>query len=215
MTIEDDPERVEASIVSEVFKATKDDPQVKEAAGNLGQTAVTVTKTINNVLLPIAAVNFAFDKARVYFERQFQMDLNEKVSSIPSEHVVEPKASVAGPALQGLAFTHEEPSLKELYLSLLRTHLLNVTDSLTEEAVEIPQMAVMIDNWIRLGLIEVSYGQWLTGGVKYDWAYQRPEYLKLKEEHEVSGIKVSPHNGYLLRTQLGHNFAKAVGIIGD
>jgi hypothetical protein len=35
--------------------------------------------------------------------------------------LVEPKASIAGPALQGLAFTHEEPNLKEMYLSLLAT----------------------------------------------------------------------------------------------
>lgn len=102
-------------VLGEIIKAAGDSPQAKEAANNLGQTAVTLTKTINNVLLPLAAVNFAFDKARSYFNGRFQQDLGEKTAKIPSENVVEPKASIAGPALQGLAFTHEEPSLKDMF----------------------------------------------------------------------------------------------------
>lgn len=43
------------SIVTEIIKAAGEHPNVKEAAGNLGQTAVTLTKTINNALLPLAA----------------------------------------------------------------------------------------------------------------------------------------------------------------
>jgi hypothetical protein len=66
---DDDPIKVakdSVSLVAEVIKAAGDNPQVKEAASNLGQTAVTLTKTINNVLVPLAAINFAFDKARTY-----------------------------------------------------------------------------------------------------------------------------------------------------
>ena len=109
------------SLVGEVLKAAGDDPKVREAASNLGQTAVTITETINNALLPLAAVNFAFDKARAYFDGKFQQDISEKTAAIPLEHIVEPKASVAGPSLQGLAFAHEEPNLKAMFLSLLAT----------------------------------------------------------------------------------------------
>lgn len=109
------------AISSELIKAAGDGPEAKEAARNIGKTALTVTKAINNALLPLAAVNFAFDKARIYFEEKFQKDITEKVASIPSEELIEPKASVAGPALQGLAFSHDEPNLKEMYLSLLTT----------------------------------------------------------------------------------------------
>lgn len=109
------------ALVGEILKVAGDNPNVKEAASNLGQTAVTITKTINNALLPLAAVNFAFDKARTYFNGKFQNDLAAKAAAIPAESVVEPKASIAGPALQGLAFTHEEPNLKDMYLSLLAT----------------------------------------------------------------------------------------------
>jgi len=47
----------------------------------------------------------------------------EKAAGIPPEHVVEPKASIAGPALQALAFSHEEPDLREMYLNLLRASM--------------------------------------------------------------------------------------------
>lgn len=110
-------------VVAEVMKAAGDNPNVKEAANNLGQTAVTLTKTINNVLLPLAAVNFAFDKAKAYFAGKFQEDLSEKTAQIPQDQIIEPKASVAGPTLQGLAFTHEEADLKEMYLNLLATSM--------------------------------------------------------------------------------------------
>lgn len=113
------------SVVGEIIKAAGSNEQVKEAASNLGQTAVTITKTINNALLPLAAVNFAFDKAKTYFSQHFQQDLSAKAENIPPENLVEPKASVAGPTLQGLAFTHEEPNLKEMYLNLLATAMDN------------------------------------------------------------------------------------------
>ena len=109
------------ALVGEILKAAGDNPNVKEAGQNLGQTALTITKLINNALLPIAAVNFAFDKAKVYFAETFPQDIAAKTAAIPPEQIVEPKASIAGPALQGLAFTHEEPNLKEMYLSLLAT----------------------------------------------------------------------------------------------
>lgn len=109
------------ALVGEIIKAAGDNLDVKEAGVNLGQTALTITKTINNVMLPLAAVNFAFDKARIYFAERFPQELSAKASAIPAEQLVEPKASIAGPALQGLAFTHEETNLKDMYLSLLTT----------------------------------------------------------------------------------------------
>lgn len=106
-------------ILSEVVRIAGDDPNVKQAGSELGKTALTVTRTINNALMPLAAVNFAFDKARKYFSERFESDLSKKAEKIPPESLVEPKASVAGPALQGLAFAHEEESLKDLFLELI------------------------------------------------------------------------------------------------
>ena len=261
------------SLVSEIIKAAGDNPNVKEAAGNLGQSAVTLTKTINNALLPLAAINFAFDKARAYFNGKFQQDLSEKASRIPSEAMVEPKASIAGPTLQGLAFTHEEPGLKDMYLNLLATamdgrisitahpafveiikqldaedadlmrgalstraaipiarllittigeqgykivttHLLNLCGGpLQTTPIENPRLPAMIDNWSRLGLVEVDYNQHLTDAASYEWVEQRPEVVRFRQEHETETVKVTHQKGILTRTQLGLRFASAVGLL--
>jgi len=272
---EDDPIKVAhegISLVAEVIKAAGDNQQVKEAASNLGQTAVTLTKTINNVLVPLAAINFAFDKARIYFSGKFQQEIAEKAEAIPAEHIVEPKASIAGPTLQGLAFTHEEPNLKEMYLNLLATamdgraanlahpafveiikqldsedarlirealqspialpivqihrklkggtvynllvqHLLDLTDSTTGEPVEDPQLPAMVDNWIRLGLIEVTYDKHLADLTKYLWVDLRPEYLRLSQNPQPDEATVEYVKGILRRTELGKRFAKAIGLL--
>jgi hypothetical protein len=256
------------SLAAEVIKVAGDNPQVREAASNLGQTAVTLTKTINNVLVPLAAINFAFDKARVYFSGIFQQEIAAKAETIPPEHIIEPKASIAGPTLQGLAFTHEEQNLKEMYLNLLATsmdgrsasvahpafveiikqldsedarlvqgalqspvaipivqvhrkkknggyniliqHLLNITDSETGLPVEDPTLPAMIDNWIRLGLVEVMYDKFLNDPTSYSWVDQRPEYIRITEVPQADEATVTYQKGPLNRTELGKRFAKAV-----
>lgn len=260
------------ALIGEIMKAAGDNPNVKEAGSNLGQTALTITKTINNLLLPIAAVNFAFDKARAYFAEQFQQDLSTKAAAIPFEQLVEPKASIAGPALQGLAFALEENNLKDMYLSLLATAmdgriaaeahpafveiikqlnseearllqdllrkpdfspvveirkttigsegwmvvesgLMNFCNLGTMAPVENPRSAAMIDNWVRLGLVQVSYTQYVTGAEAYAWVDQRPEYLRSKTQHENETIKVSFEKGSIWRTALGFQFGRAVGLL--
>lgn len=109
------------NVLSEMLKAAGDDPNVKKAAANLGKTAVTVTSTVNTLLLPFAAINFGVEKARAYFTSKFEGDLAQKTKDIPAEKLVEPKASIAGPAVQGLAYSHEEDTLKDMYLNLLAT----------------------------------------------------------------------------------------------
>lgn len=111
------------SVLGEVINAAGDNPDIKQAGNELCKSALTITKTINNALIPLATVNYAFAKARKYFEEKFLNELELKAKDIPPEDVVEPKASIAGPALQGLAFSHEESSLKEMYLSLLASAL--------------------------------------------------------------------------------------------
>jgi hypothetical protein len=269
--VTDPVEDAKGAVVGELIKATRDNPDVKEAGRKLGQAANTVATTINNALLPLAAVNFAFDKARTYFAGTFQQDLSQKAEAIPPEHIVEPKASIAGPALQGLAFTHEEPQLRNLYLSLLATamdkrkatdahpafveiikqmtaeearliqnvlrssnaialvevrketagedgwrslarHLGHLCDD-KDTPVEDPAAPAMIDNWTRLGLVEVSYERFLTGADSYKWVEERPEYKRLRQEHETDKVKLSYQRGLMARTALGIQFARAVGLI--
>ncbi len=273
MTIDNSIETAKngVALVGEILKAAGDNPNVKEAGHNLGQTALTIAKTINNALLPLAAVNFAFDKARVYFSEKFQQDISQKASAIPPEKLIEPKASIAGPALQGLAFTHEEANLKDMYLSLLATsmdgrvaseahpafveiikqldseeadlirgilqspnaiaivevrittvgeqgwialatHLLNLTSIKTSLPVEVPRFPAMVDNWVRLGLVDVDYAKHLTAEHSYDWVEDRPEIVRYRQTHESETKKLSFVNGVIMRTSLGIQFAKAVGL---
>ncbi len=273
MTIDDSIKtaRNGVALVGEILKAAGENPNVIEAGQNLGQTALTITKTINNALLPLAAVNFAFDKARAYFSGRFQQDISAKTSTIPLEQVVEPKASIAGPALQGLAFTHEEPNLREMYLSLLATamdgrvaadahpafvevirqlssedaqliqgalqsvaaiaiveirlntvgqqgyrtlarHVLNLTNSTTNAPVENPQLAAMVDNWVRLGLVNVDYMTKITDLAAYEWVEQRPEVIRFRQTYENETQKLDFANGILIRTAFGAQFARAVSL---
>ncbi len=108
-----------AQVAKDLMELAKNDENTVAASKNFGESAVIISKTIKNCLLPLAAVNFGIDKAKKYFEDRFKKDLEEKIQSIPAENIVEPKASIAGPALQNLAFSHEEPNLKDMYLSLL------------------------------------------------------------------------------------------------
>ena len=104
-----------------IVKMASDSPEMRQAGQTFAKTSLTIAKAVDNILLPIAAVNFAFDKARAYFQSQFKHDLEAATEPIPKDELVEPKASVAAPALQGLAFSHEEPDLKSMYICLLRT----------------------------------------------------------------------------------------------
>jgi hypothetical protein len=259
------------ALVGDILKAAGDSPNVKAAGKNLGDTALTITKTINNALLPLAAVNFAFDKAKDYFDNNFQTDLSLKAKDIPEKDLIEPKASIAGPALQGLAFTHDELNLKDMYLSLLTTamntkvaddahpafveiikqlnseeagiiqgilksknplpitearlknlennswstlvtNMLNLKDTETKKYIEDKHGPAMVDNWIRLGLVEVDYAKHLSDNNSYDWVNERPETIKLKKEHDTDKHNVIFQNGIISRTSFGFQFAQAVGM---
>ena len=96
--------------------------------------------------------------------------------------------------------------------NLLVQHLLNLKNSTTGVPVEDPQLPAMIDNWIRLGLVEVSYDKHLTDAVLYSWADQRPEFLRLSQEPQPDGAKVECQKGIMQRTELGRRFARAIGL---
>src|SRR5574340_607055 len=235
-------------------------PELKDTVG-IASEVIKVTKAINTALLPIAALNFGIERARIYFEKHFASDLSAKANSIPPQQVVEPKASVAGPALQGLAYSHDEADLKELYLNLLAAsmdgrvsdkvhpafvpviqqltsfeatllriylgksanfeiaelrlteksagywdvlyrHLLNLTELSTGKPVEVPEIAEIVDNWIRLGLVQVDYDKVVTGTGKeyYSWVTSRPEFIRLKSTSETSTHELKFQQGIMSRT---------------
>jgi hypothetical protein len=70
----------------------------------------------------------------------------------------------------------------------------------------------MVDNWIRLGLVEVTYSSFLTDPNEYSWVEQRPEYIRLSELHMSQTQKVNYGKGYIVRTELGKQFSMAIGM---
>lgn len=257
-------------IAGAIVKATAGTEGGKQAAEELGKTALTVTKLVNNALLPIAAVNFAFDKARQYFTEKFAEDMQERVKNIPADQLTAPKASIAGQALQGLAYSHDEVELKNLYLALLakamdkrtvstthpafvdiirqlsaaeidvltkvltfhqdiaivelhlnvpeggyhtlRRHILDLRNVATDAPVETPNMDVYVENWRRLGLVDVAYDKHLIGENIYTRFESRPEFLAAKN-HETETKKLEIQKGILHRTKFGKDFAAAVGMM--
>jgi Abortive infection alpha len=276
------------TVVGALIKAAGDNPSVKAAGGELGKTAHTIAKTINIALLPLAAINFGYDKAREYFETRFSSDLEEKLRDVAQDEIIQPKPSLAGPILQGLAFSHDESTLKDMYLHLLASamtkkeasrahpafaeiikqltaeeaasllgalsppdskaivqvrlqsggpgggyrillnHLMAVTDVTTRNPIEVPNLPEMVDNWIRLGLVAVSYTEWQLsspGFNPYAWADQRPEVQRLRTAYaqpvsagteagtvQPKGKAVVATPGIFRLTAFGTAFANTVGV---
>lgn len=112
-------------VAKELLDAAKESEDLKVAGKKIGKSLATIATTIENALLPLAALNFGIQKAKEYFSGPFQTEFAEKISEIPPENLVDPKPSVAGPALQGLTFALDEANLKEMYLNLLKTSVDN------------------------------------------------------------------------------------------
>lgn len=141
-------------VLTELVSIAKDSPEGKQAAKNVGKTAVTLTTFVNNALIPLAVVNFGFQKAREYFETRFSDEFEPYIKLIPKESLIEPKPSIAGPALQGLSFSYDEDSLKQMYLNLLANNMdsrhsedchpafVDVIKQMTAEEAELFQMLI-------------------------------------------------------------------------
>ena len=116
------------------MRVAKDNPDARAAGADLAKSAAVISRLVKNALLPIAALNFGLQKAEAYFRERFGEELAEKTSGIPAENLIAPKTSVAGPVLQGMAFTLDEDELREMYLALMATAMDDRTASLAHPA---------------------------------------------------------------------------------
>ena len=260
-------------VAVELVAIAKNDPETKIAAKNVASSAKIITGTVKRALFPLAILNYGYDKAEIYFRTKFQDDMTKLTLSIPAENIVDPKASLAGPALQGLAYSHDEDELKDMYLNLLASsmdstkaesahpsyvetikqlssqeakllkiflakdqtsiarlhllineqssyqtvarHILNLIDKGSGGPVVIDMLPAYVENWVRLGLIEVDYTAHLSDEKAYTWVEERPEYIS-KIIPEVSEGAFQPKlevvKGLLERTKYGEIFGKIVGI---
>ena len=91
-------------------------------------------------------------------------------------------------------------------------HVMGLTNVETKQPTIEPGLAAMVDNWVRLGLIEVHYDQFLEGVDAYAWVEERPEFKLLKATEENDQVKLSYERGHAGRTDFGRMFAEAVGL---
>lgn len=94
----------------------------------------------------------------------------------------------------------------------IATHMLNLTNTETLVQVENSRIAAMVDNWIRLGIVNVDYTKHLQASDAYAWVSNRPEVARYKREHENDADKLDFAHGVIQRTAFGVQFAKAVGL---
>lgn len=245
-----------------------DDSAMKRAATLHAENVLVRTALVNKLFSRIGGW---FGVSREYFERDFDVDLAEKITFIPEDDVTEPKPVVAVPAIQGLGYSLDEPDLKDMYLELLAsatdrrdpdlahpsfaeiikqlspaearelrgvlkfvrlpivrvkvhradktsfnyvaTHVLGPYPGAAAQRTSKRSHAEFVDNWIRLGLVEVDYGAYLKADRAYHWANTAPEVMDTRDQVQgADGQSVEFDRGILEPTKFGRNFARAVGI---
>jgi hypothetical protein len=241
-----------------VLRAAEGTPAMEAAGQARAARTLVKERLMLKLYQPLARL---VGVGREYFEDQFPQDMAQKTAGIPDDHLVAPRPSVGVPAMQGLAYSVDEPDLKEMYLNLLttavddrrangahpafaeiikqlapdeandlnitlardvlpcvrldlktdsgfntlRTHLLPLGDD--DGPLEEPHQATWVDNWQRLGLVDVDYTSYLTRTDAYDWVEARPEYQRLQGP---AGDKLKIKKGILRRTDFGEAFRRAV-----
>jgi hypothetical protein len=265
------------SAAVEAVRIAKDNPDAQQAGRDFAASVATVARLVKNSLLPLVGVNYLVGRAEAYFRDRFGAEITAKTSSIPEDALVAPKPSVAGPALQGLIFSFDEDSLREMYTTLLASamdgrspslahpafaeiirqldaaeagalkvviglnpgavwpilqvryipvdesadttfrigagHILPLTNKDDDESESSREpIPAWVDNWIRLGLVEVSYERALSGNSAYDWVETDIHYLRAAAD-APDGQVASPGYGVLTTTRFGRAFGIAVGII--
>jgi Abortive infection alpha len=242
-------------------------PEMKAAAAAYARRVLLKQQILLRVYEPLAKL---VGVSREYFERDFAAELAEKITNIPDENITTPSPSVAVPAMEGLARSLSEPSLKEMYLNLLAAatddrrigdahpSFAEIIKQLSAEEAGLlsrilrqpralipiarvhvdtrmsgrrfdvgrhivhwegngsrkplnPEMGpVYVDNWIRLGLVDVSYHYRVAGSHRYDWIKNEPEIRRLQDEYSSLREVVRVVMGKLTLTDFGERFGSAV-----
>lgn len=258
----------------ELVKLGKESPEAREAGAYAAKSVKIIAQAIHTVLLPLAAANYGAQRFADYMRSRFAPELQERLDSVPEENIIEPRAVLAGPALDALVYAHEDDDLRRLYLSLLASAMdSRVADDTHPAFVELlrqidsdeiaylrvvlqgvggvtpiarlqlrsrdgsgaiaaashildwqeggqarvpPRNATYVDNWVRLGLVEVMYDTHIVAEGAYDWVAERPEHAD--QERRVADASagderdIEPVHGVLRVTSLGTAFARAVRI---
>lgn len=90
---------------------------LQPASKEIGKSFLTVAKTINVALYPLAGLVWGFEKIKQHLETS----MAEKLKDIPEENIITPDPSVAVPAIEALRYTAHNEDLREMFTNLLAT----------------------------------------------------------------------------------------------
>lgn len=264
--------RSAAGAVAEILKAAKENPEAAEAGRTAAKSLNVLSSSLYSMLMPLRVLNYGAAKVEAYFAAKFGQELGSKLAGLAPEDIVEPKTYIAGPVIQGIADTVEEPDLRDMYTSLLASAMseqaasqvhpsyVEIIKQLSPHEVEALQGvlrqqqlpaatlftqfpdgshithernlvpifkfpsdydpvvvrtgASWIENWHRLGLIEVDYANHLSNDAAYEWVEGRLEFTH-RSTFIREGEALRFKKGLIRRTDFGVGFAEAVGILTD
>ena len=103
---------------------------IQPAARDVGRSLEIVAKTVRVALAPLSALVWGYEHISDYLVHR----LSERFKDIPRERIKAPKASVAGPAVEALRFSGQDPDLREMYANLVGTAMDHNTASLAHPA---------------------------------------------------------------------------------
>ena len=98
--------------------------------------------------------------------------------------------------------------------TLATEHIIQLVESETGLPAEELSIAVWIDNWIRLGLVEVDYSRAFVALARYDYIEKRPEFARLAESDARGKESLTVEKGILRSTNFGSRFLEAVSFDG-
>ncbi|WP_426566348.1 DUF4393 domain-containing protein [Angustibacter sp. McL0619] len=278
-----EPIAVAGGVAKAAAKAERGDSEDRKALRELAKVSGTLDPAARAYAKRLAVkeqirmkiwqpLGMLFGISRDYFENDFADDLADRVAQIPEEDLITPRLSVAGPTVQGIAFTVDEPELRAMYLNLLAaasdarrastahpsfaeiirqlspeeavllkpvllqsihgivelrsnvatqadpalqgytseaTHVMNWR--VDGQAAFVPERALQIVNWVRLGLVVVDYSTSLTDESHYGWVETNPRVLQLRAALDTDEFKrVDVQRGILEVTAFGRAFQAVV-----
>jgi len=120
-------DKSDSSIVNDTIGAVTDlvktipiyDDAIQPAAKEIGKALKTVAKTINVALAPISGLVWGYD----LIENFISTNVAKKLKNVPSDNIITPEITVAGPLLEALKYAGHKEVLREMYANLLATAL--------------------------------------------------------------------------------------------
>lgn len=99
-----------------LVEAAKQTPGFQQAADIRGRKLAIKEQWGLAIMKPLSKV---LGVQQDYFQTDFAKDFGVAIEDIPEENLQTPKAIIAGPVMEGLGYSLDEPELKALYLALL------------------------------------------------------------------------------------------------